>query len=98
MRHTEEGGGQTVGSTWFAGRQRPHGLGADLSNRAGPLQLLRVGTRWGFACGGHSATGKQTNTKSGPQIKASLPTPLKMLGFYYHLHIKQQIVQEIKLF
>lgn len=44
---------QTVGAegvvTRFTGREGPHRLGADLPNRPGPLQLLRVSSRWCLA-------------------------------------------------
>lgn len=49
--------------TRFTGREGPHRLGADLPNRPGPLQLLRVSSRWCLARCRHTLKQKK-NTSS----------------------------------
>lgn len=57
------GGGVSEGVvTRFTGREGPHRLGANLPNRPGPLQLLRVSSRWCLARCRHTL--KQKNTSS----------------------------------
>lgn len=59
----QAGGGVSEGVvTRFTGREGPHRLGANLPNRPGPLQLLRVSSRWCLARCRHTL--KQKNTSS----------------------------------
>lgn len=49
--------------TRFTGREGPHRLGADLPNRPGPLQLLRVSSRWCLARCRHTLKQKKTQVQ-----------------------------------
>jgi len=57
--------------TRFTGGQGPHRLGPDLPDRAGPLQLLGVGSGGGLARGGHPLTEQQQQQQ---QAQAKLPS------------------------